>query len=162
MKKSLLTISAVVLLLTTNEIARAQVSPVATGGKASGSGGTSTYSVGQSTYINTTTATGSITQGVQQPYEIQTTLGTDKNSIELSFVAYPNPTVGNLTLSVGDFDFSNASYQLFDLTGRLLLQKIIAASTCSIAMESYPQATYLMKIFKNGKTIKTFKIIKKL
>lgn len=46
------------------------------GGNATGSGGSSSYSVGQITYTSQTGSGGNVTLGVQQPYEI-VTLGKD-------------------------------------------------------------------------------------
>ena len=56
----------------------AQESPTAAGGEATGTGGTSSYSVGQVVYTTATGTNGSLAQGVQQPYEISVT-----NSIKL-------------------------------------------------------------------------------
>lgn len=50
----------------------AQSSVVPTGGTASGNGGTVTYTVGQIAAQNNSDGTTSISEGVQQPYEIQT------------------------------------------------------------------------------------------
>lgn len=64
----------------------------ATGGNASGSGGSVSYSVGQVTYLINTGTSGSVAQGVQQPYEISVVTGIEEASgIELEFSVYPNP-----------------------------------------------------------------------
>ena len=49
---------------------QAQESVNATGGNAQGSGGSVSYSVGQLFYLIITGETGSVSEGVQQPYEI--------------------------------------------------------------------------------------------
>jgi len=138
----------------------AQQASIASGGDASGSGGSVAYSAGQIVYTTTIETTGSVAQGVQQPFEIQATLGIDTHHINLSFSVYPNPAVAMLTLNIGDFDYSNATYQLFDLNGKLLSDRKIIENSTNIPMEIYPQAIYLLHVIDNNKTLKTFKIIK--
>jgi len=140
--------------------AKAQQSSVASGGDATGSGGSSSFSVGQVVYTAATATTGSVTHGVQQPFEIQIVLGIDNPQINLSFAVYPNPTVDKLTISLGDYDFSKASYQLFNLNGKLLTDKKIDNTTTNVNMVIYPQAVYLLNVMNNNKIVKTFKIIK--
>ena len=48
----------------------AQESANVSGGEATGSGGTVSYTIGQVAYTNHTGTNGNINQGVQQPYEI--------------------------------------------------------------------------------------------
>lgn len=53
---------------------QAQQTVPATGGNATGSGGTVNYTVGQAAYTTQTGSNGTITQGVQQPFEIWITV----------------------------------------------------------------------------------------
>ena len=64
-------------------LAQAQESANASGGDASGSGGTVAYSVGQVVYTTNTDASGTVSQGVQQPYEIFT-LGIKETELNIS------------------------------------------------------------------------------
>ena len=70
----------------------AQESVNGSGGEATGTGGTASYSLGQVVYTTNTGTNGSVVQGVQQPYEISTTLGINETSINLELSVYPNPT----------------------------------------------------------------------
>jgi len=70
---------------------QAQESVNATGGDASGSGGSTSYSVGQVVYTTNTGANGTVEQGVQRPIEISV------KGINLTVLAYPNPTTDYLT-----------------------------------------------------------------
>lgn len=139
----------------------AQEANVSSGGNANGSNGNISYSVGQVVYTTNTGTTGSVAQGVQQPYEIQTVLGVDNFNINLQMMVYPNPTVNLLSLEVKDYDTTAMFYQLFDLNGRLILDNKIATNTTTISLEQYPSAVYLLKVIDNNKEVKTFKIIKK-
>jgi hypothetical protein len=148
-----------ILLLGFGLTAQAQQATTATGGNASGSGGTVAYSVGQIVYTTNTGTTGSVAQGVQQPYEIYA-LGIDDNSINLALTAYPNPTTNFLQLSIEGDQLQDLSYQLFDLSGKLIESKKITSNTQTISMETLPNATYFLKVMNNSTEVKTFKIIK--
>ena len=156
------------LLLGIGLTAHAQQTTTATGGDASGSGGTVAYSVGQIVYTTYTGTTGSVAQGVQQPYEISIVPGIDNQSIKLELTAYPNPTTNYLTLNVGNAELSNLglskvkglNFQLYDISGKLIESRKIISSTETISMANLPSATYFLKVSNNNNEVKTFKIIK--
>jgi hypothetical protein len=137
----------------------AQQATTASGGDASGSGGSVAYSVGQIVYTTNTSSSGSVTQGVQQPYEISITIGLLETDIKLNLSAYPNPTTNYLMLQIDNFD-KDLSYQLFDISGKLLESNTVAANSTTINMEQMQTGTYLLKVTQNNKLVKTFKIIK--
>jgi hypothetical protein len=149
-----------VLLLGIGITAQAQQATTDTGGNASGSGGTVAYSVGQIVYTTHTGATGSVAQGVQQPYEISIVLGIDNHSTNLGLSAYPNPTTNYLTLNVGNFELSTLNFQLYDISGKLIESRKIISSSETIGMANLPSATYFLKVTNNNKEVKTFKIMK--
>jgi len=136
----------------------AQQSPTATGGEATGTGGTASYSVGQVVYTTNTGTNGSVAQGVQQPYEISTTVGINETSINLELSVYPNPTTNYLTLKTDDN--TNMSYQLYDLQGKVIENKKVSSNATNISLEGQPTATYFLNVVKNNQIVKTFKIIK--
>lgn len=128
---------------------QAQESSTVAGGEATGTGGTSSYSVGQVVYTTATGTNGSLAQGVQQLYEI---------SINLELSVYPNPVINYLTLKTDDN--SNLSYQLYDLQGRVIENKKVSNNTTNINLEEQPTATYFLNVIKDNQVVKTFKIIK--
>lgn len=132
------------------------------GGNATGTGGSSSYSVGQITYTSQTSSGGLVNLGVQQPYEIVTLGNNDFAEINLVMSAYPNPATDLLNLVISDDKWNNLSYQLFDINGRTLsnLKKITASET-SVSMQELQQGIYFLSVNNENKTIKTFKIIKK-
>jgi hypothetical protein len=141
--------------------ATAQTSVNATGCNASGSGGSTNYSVGQVFYITNTGTNGSVAQGVQQPYEISVVTGLEEaKGINLSVSAYPNPTPDYLTLEVKEFELSNLCFQLYDMNGKLLQSEKIRGNETRIVMSNLVPATYFVKIIQGNKEVKTFKIIK--
>jgi len=141
----------------------AQENPTASGGDASGSGGSAAYSVGQIVYTTNAGITGSVAQGVQQPYEISITAGLLETDIKLILSAYPNPTTNYLILEIGastSLSNQSMSYQLFDISGKLLESNSIVENTTTIKMEQLMRATYFLKVSNDNKEVKTFKIIK--
>ena len=162
MRHKRLKLSAVLLLGLGLTGLQAQTSVNATGSNASGSGGSVSYSVGQVVYTTNTGASGSVAQGVQQPFEISIVTGIEEaKGINLSVSAYPNPTTDYLTLSIGEFDISNLSYQLYDMNGKLLQSEKITGNHTTIGMNNLVPATYFVKVIQGNQEVKTFKIIKK-
>jgi len=161
MRHKKLKLSAVLLLGLGLTGLHAQTSVNATGGNASGSGGTVAYSVGQVVYTTNTGANGSVAQGVQQPFEISVVLAIEEaQGINLSVSAYPNPTTDYLTLEVNEFELSNLNFQLYDISGKLLQSEKITGNQTSIVMSNLVPATYFVKVIQDNKEVKTFKIIK--
>ena len=162
MRNKRLKLSAVLLLGLGLTGLHAQESVNATGGDASGSGGSASYSVGQVVYTTNTGTNGSVAEGVQQAYEISVVTEIEEaTGINLSVKAYPNPTANYLTLSVEEFDISNLSYQLYDMQGKLLQKETITSNQTSIDMNNLVPASYFVKVTQNNTEVKTFKIIKK-
>jgi len=162
MRHKKLKLSAVLLLGLGLTGLQAQTSINATGGNASGSGGSSSYSVGQVAYQTHTGTNGSVAQGVQQPFEISVVTAIEEaKGINLSVSAYPNPTTDYLTLEVKEYELSNLHFQLYDMSGKLLQNEKITGNQTSIVMSNLVPATYFVKVTESNKEVKTFKIIKK-
>ncbi len=157
-------INPIVLLVTSvcmGGLLQAQQSVNAGGGNATGSGGSVAYSIGQVFYNTHTSQTGLLAQGVQQAFEISViTLSKESTPISLQVLAYPNPTAETLTLQVSHDQDKNRSYQLVDVTGRVLETNTIKASKTSILMSHFSNATYFLKVLEDTKELQTFKIIK--
>ena len=162
MKHKTFTLCAVFLLFLSHAGLHAQEAVPATGGEALGSGGSASYTVGQIVYTGHTGTNGnSITQGVQQPYEISVVIGIpEAEEINLSVAAYPNPTLDYITLSVDNFEAIKLSYQLYDMNGKLLKNKKISADKTKITTNDLTPAIYFLKVTDNETVIKSFKIIK--
>ena len=140
---------------------KAQEAIPASGGNASGGGGTVSYSVGQVFYTTIANENGSVAQGVQQPYEISTVTAIEEaKGINLNVSAYPNPATDYLQLKIENYESESLFYQLYDLNGKLLIHKKLEDNITSIPMNAFSPGTYFLKITDNKKEIKTFKIIK--
>lgn len=139
-----------------------QLGPVATGGEATGSGGTVSFSVGQIDYINVAVSAGTVSQGLQQPFEIYIITGNAEDLSGYSMVVYPNPTAARLILEITGREVADLTYSLTDIHGHSLLQEVITDPKTMISMEHLAVATYFLSVMRNEKTVKSFKIIKTL
>jgi len=140
---------------------QAQEAIPASGGNASGSGGTVSYTVGQVVYITNTGTNGSVAQGIQQPYEISVVSGLEESEgINLIFSAYPNPTTDFLMLKIEGEVKAQYTASLYDISGKLLETKKLEGNQTSIVMGNLVPATYFVKVTEGNKEVKTFKIVK--
>lgn len=140
--------------------AQAQESVNTSGGNASSGSGSVSYSIGQVVYTTNTSASGTLTQGVQQPFEIITLGADDVPQIQLTAMVYPNPTVQNLTLSILEFDLTEVEYSLFDMQGKIISNGKVTQTETEIEMSLLASANYFLRVSKAGTELKTFKIIK--
>lgn len=141
--------------------AYAQSAVTASGGEASGISGNLSYSIGQ-TFCSANAGTiGQINEGVQQPYEIYDV--TDVQSAVygvVSLSAFPNPTSDFLTLRIESDDIEGFDCAMYDISGKEILQKRITSSETNLDMNSLPSATYFVRVTKQNREVKTFKIVK--
>ncbi|WP_295831486.1 T9SS type A sorting domain-containing protein [uncultured Winogradskyella sp.] len=122
------------------------------------------YSIGQVAKKSTSDTNGLFNQGIQQPFEIYNlfSLSLDDNDISnFEIKAYPNPTVDLLTLSINNAIVNNQIVKVYDLNGKVILQKEIIQNETQIDFSQFNAGVYLFNVFdKNHTLIKAFKIIK--
>jgi hypothetical protein len=141
---------------------QAQNTIPASGGNATGSGGSVSYTVGQVTYQTFSGTDGSVAQGVQQPYEISVATAIENTEgIMLEYKVYPNPAHGLIKLTIKPFDDGNFKFWLYDLNGILLQDKKVIREETEISLENLNPAVYFLKVLKDNKEVKVFKIVKK-
>jgi hypothetical protein len=136
-----------------------QTSINASGGGTSNTSGSISYSIGQVTYQSVSNTSGSVSQGVQHAYEIST-LSLVENALNLSLMAYPNPTQDLLNLRVGNYNQEKLAYKLLDLEGKVISEASMLSEETTIDMKQLPTATYFVEVHNEGKKVQTFKIIK--
>lgn len=148
----------IVLVFGSGGLLSAQSSVNASGGVAAGTGSAS-YSAGQ-VFYTTIGTTVTVTQGVQQPYEISVVTGIERPEIILEMKTYPNPAHDFVILKIKDTEQENMGFSLYDVSGNLIRNDFVTGNETSVAMAGLRPGTYLMRVTQNGKAIKTFKIIK--
>ncbi|MCW3160598.1 T9SS type A sorting domain-containing protein [Chryseobacterium oryctis] len=147
-------------ILIVSGLLKAQSAVLSTGADATGSNGSVSYSVGQVVYLSK--GNNEVLEGLQHAYEITTPLSTNEISEnEKGILLYPNPFRDYLYLDFTTNDYKNSDYQLFDAQGKLIAKDKITQSKSEFNFSHLPSAMYIIKVNKDGKNIKTFKIIKK-
>ena len=145
--------------------ATAQQTVPASGGHASGNGGTISYSVGQLFFMTHEGTSGSVNEGAQQPYEISVVTGMNEvEGVDLVASVYPNPVSDYLILSIENDDFENLEFQLFEVNGKLLNNGKITGRETTIPMTGLVAGNYFLKVIQTMPVlvdVKAFKIIKK-
>ena len=157
MKKLNLTL----IFLCVLQLSYAQETIPSTGGNASGTGGASSYTVGQLMYTTNISTAGSVSQGVQQAFEFQTLSNPGLLAAQLTAVTYPNPTTDFIVLKITETTLKKLQYTLFDLNGKTIASNPIRTSSTEIPMKNLSVGMYLLKLTKKNKPLKTFKVIKK-
>jgi len=149
-------------VLMTSIGAFAQSAISASGGESSGSEGTASYTIGQTFYSANVGTNRQISEGVQQSYEIYDVTDVQQAiSDVISLSAFPNPTSDYLTLRIESDNIEDFDCVMYDISGKEILQKQITSSETSLDMNSLPSATYFVRVTKQNRQVKTFKIVKK-
>jgi len=138
----------------------AQNNTVSSGGQASGTGGSVSYTIGQIAYSSLSGSSGSLVQGVQQPYEISIVTNITDVAIDLKAQVYPNPTTDQLILSVAIEEYKNLRYVLVDQHGKVLKSDRVINTISSFDIGKLSNGIYFLRLFSNKKQIKTFQVIK--
>ena len=151
----------VACLLCATQLIFSQETIAISGGEATGSGGTASYTVGQLTYTTVTGSNGSVAQGVQLSIEINTLSNPELTELTLSAITYPNPSSDYVVLALRNSEFTDLSYILYDLHGRTIVKGTVQQEDTQIGMQALAAGTYVLKVNQNNQQLKSFKIIKK-
>lgn len=141
----------------------AQVSVHAAGTDAIGTGGSASFSVGQVMYTEFKGQTGSASGGVQQPYTI-TMVGNIDPQPDISLSVFPNPVQDNdflvVNINAGFDPASLYTIDISDLCGHRLIRQQLDEMSTAIPVGSFADGLYLLRVLRNGSTIRIFKVVK--
>jgi len=141
---------------------KAQVIFNTTGGNIIANEGEVSFTIGQIVFYSSSGHNGSIIQGAQQPYEISVISSINEiKPIDLFVHVFPNPTRDFLILKFEFEIHDEYSYQLFDITGKLIASEKIQNIETKISMNQIAASTYILRILIGKNEIKSYKIIKK-
>jgi hypothetical protein len=122
-----------------------------------------TWSIGEVVIETISTQNQLITQGFNQGEYIVTAIK-DLYNDKLEIKVYPNPASDFIILNCLDVKSLEVikKYKITDLTGRLILEKLINQTVEQIDLSSFSSGTYLLSIEnKSNNIIKSYQIIKK-
>jgi hypothetical protein len=139
---------------------RAQQAVVTSGGNAVGTGGSSSYSIGQTSYNSITGSNGTINEGVQQPYEIFIVSNNEVKGLSLFSTVYPNPAVAQVTLRTERTLNEVLTFRLYDVNSKLLLEQEINSDETVIPTATLATGIYILKVSGINNEIQSFRIIK--
>lgn len=148
-------------LVITTIAAAAQTSLNTAGGNAQGSDGTISYSAGQVFFSVSEGVNGTLTAGIQQPYEISTVVSVPENDDAKGLIqVYPNPFTHHLTIKLEELKHEKLTCLLFDESSRVLQLIELSTDKTLIDMSSLKPAIYFLRVNDDHITLKTFRIIK--
>jgi hypothetical protein len=143
-------------------ISIAQQNTVASGGDASGVGGSVSYSIGQIDYLAPSGANGKLNEGVQQPFEIFEVLSLTENVPGISASLYPNPAVSTVILSLDAAQIGQPTeYRLSDSNGKLVRNGAVSENETLIDVNGLADAIYYLDVIVSDRIVKSFKLVKK-
>ncbi len=130
------------------------------GGHGNEAGAQFSWSVGEVVVSSYVKQEAVITQGFHQN-TLTVTRIYDVSAPECLIKVFPNPTIDNIELKIEGVPVNSLSYQLLDANGRVLHEREITVNNLTVQTEALNAATYFLKVIRDNKHIKTFKIIKK-
>ena len=161
--KKITIVFVLMVLCATTLIAQSAIVPV--GGDVQNANGSVSYTVGQISVQTSGNSSGSITvsEGVQQPYEIQTVGVDNYPQISLNAVIYPNPTENIAQLQLNGFEIPANGLRaiLYDGNGKQLQTVTITDDLTPFQIGQYATGTYYLELRDEKRVLKTFKMVRK-
>lgn len=137
-----------------------QSATASAGGDTAGPNGSISFTIGQIDYISINSS-GSVNQGVQQPYELFLLETVDVNT-DLTITAYPNPVVSYLIIDAGDSPSESLSYTLTDANGRTIIQGDLKEKETQLDVRYLASSSYFLNVFRKDQLVKSYKLIKRI
>lgn len=161
MQNSIVSFFLLAVLVAFQTSLSAQENISSAGGDASGSGGSVSYSVGQIICSTNSGSNGSVSEGVQQPYEISVvSINSDFPEVDLICTVFPNPASDYLTLKTENTEINSLNYSLYNSLSQIIESNFLSTGETHIDMKSLVKGVYFLKVMKDSEEIKSFKIIK--
>jgi hypothetical protein len=120
------------------------------------SSGSISFTVGETVTETLGSAATVLTQGFQQPFDLNIESVGDLFDLNLS--VFPNPA--NKEIRIHMDHPSGFQYQLYDIQGVLLAEGKLTATETGIDLSSFESAVYILQVFNMSGEEKTFKIVK--
>lgn len=139
--------------------ANSQCKTVSGGGIGIGSGGSLSFAIGQGFTISMTNEKMNSSKIIKQTLK-EKILSNESDGILVDIKIFPNPTKNNVVLRISNVVNDKFYYQLYDLIGSRIMNKEIKSVETNIYMDNLVDGIYLLKVLKNNREIKIFKIIK--
>jgi hypothetical protein len=120
-----------------------------------------TFSVGQIDFESTSDQEFTISQGLQQPFEISEVVSTIDHKIETKWLVFPNPAYDYINITNESNSTQPLKIEIFDLQGKKIHHLLMSEKTTQIQVSNYNTGTYILNISDETPFLKSYKIIKK-
>lgn len=149
------------LILITSTLVMGQQGTIPAGGDQKSVDGEISFSIGQLMNSSMSAPTGSVYEGLQQPFEIiWTSLSPWGKELGIKILAFPNPTADQLNL-VFDASPPPGCLAIFtDAAGRTVLHQQIDQLENRLNMYALPAGTYFLNILTDQTHLSSLTIIK--
>ena len=121
--------------------------------------GSVSWTLGELAVETLTTAGNILTQGFQQSRLTVTGIG-DIPLLDFEILVFPNPASDHLIISTDKEQHENLYYQLYDLSGKIVLQDRIRETETTIPVNHLKSAVYLLRIIEGNRQVRSFKVVK--
>lgn len=143
-----------------------QEAVASSGGNVTTSGGSLSYTIGQTVYMPISGGNCFLIQGVQQPFEFRFKKANTFPLVSNMFIChtFPNPVTDYLILKIEGIEnlqLSSLIYQLRSIEGKLIESKKITSYETAVSMRKLQPSYYQMSVISNSKPIFSRIIIKK-
>ncbi len=101
-----------------------------------------------------------LTQGFQQVWVLVTTVEEIADP-DFHLITYPNPVSDHLIIEVAENQLGGLRYQVFDLSGKLIMSEPLNESFREISFGNMEPGIYMLRFIQEDETKKTVRIIKK-
>jgi len=149
-----------IIILGCFSFGRAQQTISVSGGNGTSSTGTISYTLGQVDYTSTTSSGFTISNGVQQAFEIFDVTGISFAPIKFNFSLFPNPATNLVTLSIDSIGLENLTYRVIDLAGREMESGDIFNVYTQIPVDGFADGTYMICVLRNQNLLHSFLLVK--
>lgn len=151
--------SIIVLLLCALHVQGQQQVVSSAGNFHSNVSGSISWTLGELAVETLTTASNILTQGFQQSRLTVTGIG-DIPALDFEIVVFPNPASDHLIIRTDKEQIENLFYQLYDLSGKIILQDKFRETETTIPVNHLRSAVYLLRIIEGNRQVRSFKIVK--
>jgi hypothetical protein len=136
----------------------AQERPVASGGEASGTGGTVSYTIGLPDYLTYSANNGTLSQGLQQAYELLSLNVAEWNK-DFKVAIYPNPVIDYLVIEIPETD-PELSYHIISSEGKVVKNGRLSDIKTTVDLNAFVSEGYFIEIRKNNLPVRQYQFIK--
>jgi len=138
----------------------AQQTIPAAGGNVLSSAGSVSYTIGQTFFSSNSDESGSVAEGVQHAYETLVISNVEEQFLDQVFTVFPNPTHDMLVVEGKSQANDQFKLALYDINGKMLLQKDIRSERETIDLSAFSKGTYILQIRDGNQQYSGYKIIR--